>query len=49
MSSFGNIRGEVAHSASTVQQPLDPDTLKNTVKLILLEIKRLDELIKKLK
>lgn len=49
MSSFGNIRGEVAHSASTVQQPLDPDTLKNTVKLILLEIKRFDELIKKLK
>jgi hypothetical protein len=49
MSSFGSQRGEVAHSASAVQQPLDPATLKSTVTLILLEIQRLDELIKQLK
>jgi hypothetical protein len=49
MSSFGSQRGVVAHSASAVQRPLDPATLKSTVTLILLEIKRLDELIKQLK
>ncbi len=49
MTSFGTNRGEVAHSTATVQQPLDPSTLKSTVALILSEIKKIDKEIKKIK
>lgn len=48
MSSLGADRGKVAHSTVTVQQPLDPATLKNTLLLILSEIKNVDEAVKKL-
>jgi hypothetical protein len=48
MTSFGQNRGEVAHSTARVQNPLDPLTLKNTVTLILNEIKLIDETIKKI-
>ena len=49
MTSFGTNRGEVAHSTAAVQQPLDPVTLKNTVMLIMTEVKKMDQEIKKIK
>lgn len=49
MTSFGTNRGEVAHSTAAVQQPLDPVTLKNTITLIMTEIKKIDQEIKKIK
>jgi hypothetical protein len=49
MTSFGANRGEVAHSTASVQQPLDPVILKNSVTLILAEINNIDKRIKALK
>lgn len=49
MTSFGVNRGEVAHSTASVQQPLDPVILKNSVTLILTEIKNIDIKIKALR
>lgn len=49
MTSFGTNRGDVAHKTAAVQQPLDPVTLKNTITLILTEIKKIDEEIKRIK
>lgn len=48
ISSFGSSRGEVAHKASKVQQPLDPATLKSTVTYVLSEMKTIDENLKKI-
>lgn len=49
MTTFGSNRGEVAHSTASVQQPLDPVTLKDTVTLILSEIRNIDEKLKNIK
>ncbi len=49
MNSFGAKRGEVAHSAAAVQNPLDPVSVRSDVVLILAEIQVLDEHIKALK
>lgn len=49
MTDFGKKRGVVAHSTAIVQQPLDPVTLKATIHLILAEIKKIDEIILKIK
>jgi len=48
MSSFGSERGKVAHSTAMVQQPLDPQTIKSTVALILSEVRNIDVAVKKL-
>lgn len=49
ITSFATSRGEIAHTAARVQQPLDPSTLKATVQQILSEIKLIDEKLKKLR
>jgi hypothetical protein len=49
MTFFGSNRGDVAHSTASVQQPLDPVILKNSVTLILAEINNIHKRIKALK
>lgn len=49
ISSFGQNRGEIAHTSATVQQPLDPATIKSTIHQIMGEIADIDLKIKKLK
>ena len=49
ISSFGTNRGSIAHTSARVQNPIDPSTIRSTIKLILSEMKLLDEKIKKLK
>lgn len=49
ITSFGTSRGEIAHTAAHVQQPLDPATLKTTVQQIMSETKIIDEKLKKIK
>ena len=46
INSFGTSRGEIAHTAAHVQQPLDPVTLRSTVQQILSEVVIIDEKIK---
>ncbi len=49
ITSFGTNRGEIAHTAAKVQQPLDPAMLKTKVGKILGEIKTIDKKLKKIK
>lgn len=49
ISSFGQNRGEIAHTSATVQQPLDPATIKTTISQIMSEIEDIDIKIKQLK
>lgn len=49
ISSFGQNRGEIAHTSATVQQPLDPATIRTTIGQIMSEIADIDVKIKKLK
>ncbi|WPR77701.1 HEPN domain-containing protein [Algoriphagus sp. NG3] len=49
ITSFGTSRGEIAHTAAHVQQPLDPVTLKSTVQQVMSEIKIIDEKLKRIK
>lgn len=48
MNSWGTGRGTVAHRAKGMQTALDPQTELNTVRGILVEIKRIDSLLGKL-
>lgn len=43
MDSFGDKRGDIAHSSAQVQQPLDPATMSSTVNQLLNELRIIDE------
>ncbi len=49
ITSFATSRGEIAHTAAKVQQPIDPATLKFTVEKILEEVRIIDEKIRRIK
>jgi hypothetical protein len=49
ITSFATSRGEIAHTAAKVQQPIDPATLKFTVEKILEEVRVIDEKIRRIK
>ncbi len=49
MTSFGTLRGQVAHSSARAQHPIDPLTEFNTVKFLLSGLKDLDDMFEVLK